>query len=78
MAGSNDAASQPATIRLTVVGDGNVGKTAALVTYTTHQFPDKYQPTVFETYSGSITVDGATYTMDLWDTSTFQLSVLFD
>lgn len=56
-------------IKVTTIGDGMVGKTCMLITYTTREFPSEYVPTVFDNYAGSIRVDGQEYDMTLWDTS---------
>lgn len=57
------------SVKITVVGDGVVGKTCMLSAYTTGVFPEQYVPTVFEHYGQKITVDDVEYDMTLWDTA---------
>jgi len=56
-------------IKVTVVGDGTVGKTSLLIAHTTGVFPTEYEPTVFDNYTHDQTVDGTTYCLTLWDTA---------
>ena len=55
-------------IKAVVVGDGAVGKSSMLITFTENRFPHEYVPTVFDNFTTSYQLDEQLFGIGLWDT----------
>nr|XP_033806581.1 rho-related GTP-binding protein RhoV [Geotrypetes seraphini] len=57
------------SLKCVLVGDGAVGKTSLVISYTVNGYPAEYQPTALDTFSVQVLVDGAPVRIQLCDTA---------
>ncbi|KAL0963092.1 hypothetical protein UPYG_G00349590 [Umbra pygmaea] len=60
---------QSPSISCMVVGDGAVGKTSMIVSYTTNGYPTEYNQTGFDVFSGQVQVEETPVRIQLLDTA---------
>ncbi|XP_054153353.1 uncharacterized protein LOC128952049 [Oppia nitens] len=56
-------------VKCVLVGDGAIGKTSLIVSYTTNGYPAEYVPTAFDNYSVVVTIDNKPCQLQLCDTA---------
>jgi len=64
-----DSTEESINIKVVLVGDGSVGKTSLLISYTSDCFPQDYVPTIFDNYLATIKYQNSIVKMSLWDTA---------
>uniref|UniRef100_A0A8C4QST5 Rho family GTPase 2 n=2 Tax=Eptatretus burgeri TaxID=7764 RepID=A0A8C4QST5_EPTBU len=55
--------------KIVVVGDSECGKTSLLHVFAKDSYPEKYVPTVFESYSSSFDIERRRVELSMWDTA---------
>ncbi|POW14718.1 hypothetical protein PSTT_02702 [Puccinia striiformis] len=60
---------QPIRRKLVIIGDGACGKTSLLSVFAMGEFPEDYEPTIFENYVAEIRLDNKPIQLALWDTA---------
>lgn len=56
-------------LKLTTIGDKDIGITSFLMTFATGEYPTGYVPVLFENNVMKILVDGKEFALGVWETS---------
>jgi len=51
---SQDTLTDYTNVKCVLIGDGAVGKTSLVISYTTNGFPTEYVPTAYDNYNGEL------------------------
>ena len=68
-AAASSSSSSEKKVKCVFLGDGAVGKTSLIVSYTTNGYPSEYVPTAIDTYDVVVHVDGEPVTFEMCDTA---------
>ena len=63
------AQTEEINIKTVVVGEGAVGKTSMIMSYSQDEFPTEHVPTVFDTYKGVSRFQKKSVNLEIWDTA---------
>jgi len=54
MQSCRDGSTDCINVKCVLIGDGAVGKTSLVISYTTNGFPAEYMPTAYDNYNGEL------------------------
>lgn len=69
MQNCQDKSADYTKVKCVLIGDGAVGKTSLVISYTTNGFPTEYMPTAYDNYTVLVTVNKQPVQLQLCDTA---------